>query len=120
MASAKILIIEDDIDFALSLKLALSTKGQGADVAPTGEEGLELFASQNYAVTITDIKLPGIDGIEVVKRIKAIDQNACVFVMTGFRDQKLIDRANEAGSQGALLKPFRLADFNNMVIDAIP
>lgn len=120
MSSYKILIIEDDLDFALSLKLALATEGHTADIASTGEEGLEFFASQNYAVTVTDIKLPGIDGIEVIKKIKAINDQARVFVMTGFRDQVLTDRAREAGSQGAFLKPFGIVEFSNRINETIP
>lgn len=122
MTLPRVLIIEDDVDFATSLQAALAVSQFAADIVVTGEEGVERFISNSFIVTITDIKLPGFDGFEVVRRIKNIDKDAQVVVMTGFRDKELIDRAWQVGASKVLLKPFRLIELisliNNLYINS--
>ena len=113
--STKVLIVEDDADFAASLVLALSLKQMDVDTARTGEEGVEKFLAGDYRVTVTDIKLPDFDGIEVIRRIRARNPEAVVLVMTGYRDAELLERARQAGASEIMLKPFRMSEFIDKV-----
>jgi len=115
MDQKRVLIVEDDGDFAESLVLALSLKGVMADTAGSGGEGVEKYLQGNYAVAITDIKLPDFSGIEVIRRLKEARTQARVLAMTGFRDPELMEQARQVGALDVLLKPFRLAEFIDKV-----
>jgi DNA-binding response OmpR family regulator len=110
MKNNRVLIIEDDPDFAASLVLALKLKKFDVETAGTGGKGLEMYLDGDYAVTITDIKLPDFNGIEVIRRIRESQGDARVLVMTGFRDPDLLDEAQSVGADGVLLKPFRMKE----------
>jgi signal transduction histidine kinase len=74
--------------------------------AKNGEEGVDVFKQENISLVLTDLKMPGMDGIEVLRRVKKIDENILVIVITGFAT---IDTAIEAMKQGAydfIAKPF--------------
>jgi len=103
----KILLIDDEPDIVRVLGISL--KADGYDVMPalSGAEGLEVFTREKPAIVITDIKMPGMDGIEVLKKIKNLDPNTEVIIITGHGD---IDNTIEALKYGAsdfISKPVR-------------
>jgi PAS domain S-box-containing protein len=103
----KILLIDDEPDIVRVLGISL--KADGYDVIPalSGAEGLEAFTREKPTIVITDIKMPGMDGIEVLERIKDLDPNTEVIIITGHGD---IDNTIEALKYGAsdfISKPVR-------------
>jgi len=103
----KILLIDDEPDIVRVLGISL--KADGYDVIPalSGAEGLEAFTRDKPEIGITDIKMPGMDGIEVLEKIKAIEPNTEVIIVTGHGD---IDNTIEALKYGAsdfISKPVR-------------
>ena len=103
----KILLIDDEPD--ILRVLGISLKADGYDVIPAlnGAEGLEAFSREKPAIVITDIKMPGMDGIEVLGKIKELDPNTEVIIITGHGD---IDNAIESLKYGAsdfINKPVR-------------
>ncbi len=103
----KILVIDDEE--AIIRVLSISLKSDGFDVvtATSGKEGLKVFQKESPGIVLTDIKMPGMDGIEVLKKIKDIDSAAEVIIITGHGD---IDNAIEALKYGAsdfINKPIR-------------
>ena len=106
----RILIIEDDCDFAESLELALSLRDMEIDTAHCGEDGLHKYSTGNYDIAITDIRLPDVSGLEVLRRILSLDDQARVMVMTGYREQELIEQARQGGAAEVFLKPFRIKE----------
>ena len=66
----KLLVIDDEASTRDLLKLSLEMEGYTVFVAEDGPKGLEIFAKENPTVVLTDIKMPGMDGIEVLRRIK--------------------------------------------------
>jgi two-component system NtrC family sensor kinase len=103
----KILLIDDEPDIVRVLGISL--KADGYDVIPalSGAEGLEAFTREKPAIVITDIKMPGMDGIEVLEKIKDLDPNTEVIIITGHGD---IDNTIEALKYGAsdfISKPVR-------------
>ncbi len=109
----KILIVEDDRDFAASLELALDLAGLEALVATSAEEACRLVREGQGEIRVGffDIKLPGEDGISCFESIRAELPELVGVVMTGFRDEKLMERARSAGAVEILLKPFRMVRF---------
>ena len=110
MAGVRILLVEDDRKAAKLLTKGLQEEGFVVDVAPTGEDGLEQAAIDEYDVIVLDWLLPGADGIEVCRTLRARDASTPILMLTA-RDS-LADRVSGLGS-GAddyLTKPFAFAE----------
>jgi len=102
----KILIVDDEQNMRVALFEALSRNGHEVAVAENGRMALEMIARQPPELVITDIKMPGMDGLELLRQVKALRPELPVVIMTGFAT---VDTAVEAMKQGAfdyLLKPF--------------
>jgi two-component system response regulator (stage 0 sporulation protein F) len=115
--ATKILIVEDDADFAVSLDLALDLIGFTSVIAGSAEEALEIMSleSGDIKMGFFDIKLPQEDGISCYEKIRSLNPDFTGVVMTGFRDQEILDRARAAGAVDILLKPFKMAYFMDLV-----
>jgi two-component system, NtrC family, sensor kinase len=103
----KLLLIDDEPDILRVLGISLKADGYEVIPALNGAEGLEAFARDRPAIVITDIKMPGMDGIEVLEKIKEIDPGTEVIIITGHGD---IDNAIESLKYGAsdfINKPVR-------------
>ncbi|HIJ90420.1 MAG: sigma-54 dependent transcriptional regulator [Desulfobulbaceae bacterium] len=102
----KILIVDDEQNMRVALFEALSRNGHEVAVAENGRMALEMIARQPPELVITDIKMPGMDGLELLRQVKVLRPELPVVIMTGFAT---VDTAVEAMKQGAfdyLLKPF--------------
>jgi two-component system OmpR family response regulator len=106
----KLLIVEDDKEAAAYLKRALSEVGHTVDVASTGRSGLMLAAGETYDVIILDRMLPEIDGLAILRTIRASGVKTPVLLLTALGG--IDDRVEglEAGSDDYLVKPFALAE----------
>ncbi len=93
-----ILILDDEPDFRTSVREYLEEGGYEFFEVSTGEEAIELFTIHDIDIVICDIKLPGNDGIEVLKHIKEIKPDTQVIMVTGLKD---VQTAVEAMRQGA-------------------
>ncbi|MDH3998639.1 MAG: response regulator [Desulfuromonadales bacterium] len=109
-SGAKVLIVEDDQDFAESLVIALGVRNCLVDVARTGEEAIRKFRDFSYDIAFMDIKLPGKNGVESLAEIRGFCPDARVVMMTGFSEAALLDTARKAGAVDVLRKPFRLRE----------
>ena len=102
---AQILVIDDDAVVGHSFDRVLSQQGYEVDTALSGEEGLEDIAARNYDIVFTDIKMPGIDGIEVAERIRKKCPWTPVVVITGYGTSENEARASVLGVSGFVRKP---------------
>jgi len=102
-----ILVIDDERAILDMLELSLSSEGYDVLTAENGEKALEIFEQQDYRLVLTDIQMPGIDGIEVLKRIKAMDNEAEVIVVTGHGDMDSAIAALQDGASDFITKPIR-------------
>lgn len=103
----KILLIDDEEDIVRVLSMSLRSDGYEVVTALNGEEGLRLFQEHTPNLVLTDIKMPGMDGIEVLRNVKAMAADAEVIIITGHGD---IDNAIEAlkfGASDFINKPVR-------------
>ena len=103
----KILLIDDEEDIVRVLSISLRADGYEVVPAFSGEEGMEVFEKESPDIVLTDIKMPGMSGIEVLKKIKERESDAEVIIITGHGD---IDSAVEALKYGAsdfINKPVR-------------
>lgn len=103
----KILIIDDEKNIRLTLEKVLTRAGYEVDTAINGEDGLQKVEKEEYPVILLDMKMPGINGIEFLKKINGLNLNSRVIMITGFGS---IDTAVETMKLGAvdyLRKPFK-------------
>jgi PAS domain S-box-containing protein len=103
----KILLIDDEPDIVRVLGISL--KADGYDVIPalSGAEGLEAFARDKPEIVITDVKMPGMDGIEVLKKVKDMDPYTEVIIITGHGDIDNTIEALKLGASDFISKPVR-------------
>jgi len=79
----RILIVEDEDPLRRLFHKRLSRKGNYVDSFASAEEALALLGTESYDVALVDIKLPGMDGIALLRKIKEHDENAQVIIITG-------------------------------------
>jgi signal transduction histidine kinase len=102
---SKLLIIDDEEPIRRALGRTLKSDGYEVLTAEDGKTGIELFTQDPLPIILTDIKMPGIDGIEVLKRIKAIDNEVEVIVITGYGDMDMAIAALKYGASDFITKP---------------
>ena len=116
----KILVVDDDALVLKSLQRLFLKEGCEVSTAQSGKEALEMVDRADFDLIIVDIRMPEIDGIETVKKIKAIRKNKekseiPVIFITGYSDIDAHEKAKELGE--LILKPFDLIKFLNFVKD---
>jgi len=108
--SMRVLIVEDEVRMAALIRRGLLREGLAADVATTGEEALPAAAAHAYDVILLDVMLPGIDGFETCRRLRASGVWTPVLMVTA-RDS-VEDRVAglDTGADDYLVKPFSFAE----------
>jgi len=101
----KILLIDDDPGIRKIMAITLADSGYEVVTAPDGETGLLLCQAESPQIVITDIRMPGMDGIEVLRRIKAADPDKEVIVATAFSDLELAIKALQLDASDFVTKP---------------
>ncbi len=107
MAVNKILVIDDEETNVKFLSMSLKSDGYKTIPAYSGEEGLALFKKERPGIVLTDIKMPGIDGLEVLKQVKKIDPEKEVIIITGHGDIDSTITALQYGASDFINKPVR-------------
>jgi len=115
----QVLVIDDDAVVGRSFERVLTEKGYEVDMALTGEEGLKDMENTDYDVVFTDIKMPGIDGIEVAERIKAKCPWTPVVVITGYGTEENETRASVLGVNGFVRKPLTPEMIESVTLKAL-
>ncbi len=115
MEPLKILIIEDDNDFAEGLAESLELEGHEVEIAQSGEDALSRYKEKGFDLTFLDVRLPGMNGAECFIDIRALNPEAKVIMMSAYSIQSLLDRVMERGAVGILKKPFNLQEAVDLV-----
>jgi len=104
---SRLLIIDDEDGIRKLLALSLESDGYEVRTAANGEEGIEAFRREMPPIVLTDIKMPGIDGIEVLKQIKEFSPDTEVIMITGHGDMDLAIEALKLEASDFLNKPIK-------------
>jgi len=102
----KILLIDDDEWIRDSLELYFEGEGCHLLALETAEEGIEALKEQNYDIIMVDYRLPGMDGLEFLKRIQKTQPNALKLLITAYKSEKVVSEALKIGIQDFIEKPF--------------
>ena len=118
-AKLQVLVIDDDAVVGRSFDRVLSEKGYDVSTALSGEEALETMENSKFDVVFTDIKMPGMDGLEVTEQIKARCPWTPVVVLTGYGTQDNESKASVLGASGFVRKPLTPEMIENITLKAV-
>jgi CheY-like chemotaxis protein len=104
-ASRKVLVVDDDPVVGKSFDRVLSAKGYAVITASNGQEALDKLKAEHYDVVFTDIKMPGMSGLEMAERVRESQPWLPVVIVTGYGSPDNEARAEAAGVSGFLRKP---------------
>ncbi|MGE5409713.1 MAG: sigma-54-dependent transcriptional regulator [Clostridiales bacterium] len=108
--SVKVLIVDDEKAIRESLELILRDEGYRSDTAADGEEALEKLKLENYDVVITDIKMPKLDGIELLRKANHISPDTFFIIMTAYASVNTAIEALREGAYDYFIKPVEFDD----------
>jgi DNA-binding NtrC family response regulator len=103
-----IMLIDDDTECLDSLDVALSSKGFFSTKFSNPLKAIKAFANESFDLVITDIKMPHMDGIQVLKKIIVIDSGTPVIAITAFDDIANSDEVLKAGARAFFYKPLNI------------
>lgn len=106
--AAKILVVDDEHSVRWAFEKALQKAGYQVMLAENGVKGLKLFDSFKPDLTLLDIRMPEMDGLQVLERIRQIEPEAQVIVMTAYTDMETTINAMKLGAYDFLSKPFNI------------
>ena len=106
MKSIRLLVIDDESVICDACELVLTEKGHSVDRCLTGKTGLQAIGQGDYDIILLDIKLPDIDGMEILQTVCEKVPLPCVIVMTGYSTMANAVQAMKLGAADYLSKPF--------------
>ncbi len=116
----KILIVDDQFGIRILLNEVLQKEGYDTYQAANGVQALEIVTKHAPDLVLLDMKIPGMDGIEILKRMKVIDQDIRVIIMTAYGELDMIREAKDLGAMTHFAKPFDIDDIRGAVKKYLP
>ena len=116
----KILIIDDEDIVLISVQRLLARRGYAVTVSPSGSNAIEATEGNIFDLIISDVRMPGLNGVETVKQIKKLQAklgqpNPQVIFLTGYADVDLEQEAKKLNPIGYILKPFDAEDLLRII-----
>lgn len=115
----RILVADDDPPILELLGEYLATRGHDVTLVPDGERALEVLEAEEIDVLVTDLKMPGTDGLSLLKHVREHNLPVATIMMTGYGTIESAISALKSGAHNYLLKPFRLREVHNSVATAV-
>jgi DNA-binding NtrC family response regulator len=112
---APVLVVEDEPLMRSLLTAAIQQSGADVIAAADGVEGLEKFRECRSALIVSDVRMPHMDGLELLRAVRELEPTAAVVLVTGYDDEDMLKQVREAGADYVLSKPFRLDDLKRIV-----
>jgi two-component system alkaline phosphatase synthesis response regulator PhoP len=116
---AYVLVVDDEGAIRYSITKTLQRVGYHVEAAASGEEALEMMKNQNYDVVLTDIRMPGLTGVELLRRIKEEAPDAVVILLTGYASLETAIESLRLGAHDYLVKPSSSQDIRNSVAQGV-
>jgi len=119
----KALIIDDEQPTLFMFNIFLEAYGYEVLTAENAAAGIELFKKERPSIVFTDIKMPGMDGLNALKRLKSIDPAVQVIIMTGHGDEGLMKQAMELKATAFINKPIARETLEQVLkkaVDSLP
>ncbi|HWP43959.1 MAG TPA: response regulator [Blastocatellia bacterium] len=110
-----VLIVDDEISVADALEMILGDNGYDVTVALTGREALSKIDAQQFDITITDLRLPDISGLDILSRIREKGSSCLVIVITAHKTPEVVLESKCRGAYEVLSKPFFPSDVLKLI-----
>jgi len=115
---AKVLLVDDEEDFLKTLAERLESRGLKVATATSGENALTSVEGQEYDLIVLDLAMPGIDGLETLKRIKAKQPEAEIIMLSGQGSIKTSIEAMKLGAEDFIEKPVNISELLDKISEA--
>jgi DNA-binding NtrC family response regulator len=115
---ARVLLVDDEADFLATLAQRLEMRGLKVKTAGSGEDALAVVESEDFDLIILDLSMPGIDGIETLKRIKANNPDVETIMLTGQGSVRTSIQAMKLGAEDFLQKPVNISELMDKISGA--
>ena len=115
---AKVLLVDDEQDFLETLSSRLEMRGLKVSAVTSGEQAIAEAKEQEYDAIVVDLSMPGIDGLETLKRIKANNPDAEIIMLTGHGSVSSGVEAMKLGAGDFLQKPVELSELMSKIGEA--
>ncbi|MEZ4336432.1 MAG: response regulator [Sandaracinaceae bacterium] len=110
-----ILVVDDNVDLAENLAEALELAGASVDIAANGREALRRVEESAYDLVLTDMRMPEVSGLDLIRSLRAQDPATPVIVMTAYTKGSELDEARDRGALDILEKPIDLGALDDLV-----
>ncbi|MCA1203864.1 response regulator [Priestia flexa] len=115
MLTEKILIVDDQYGIRILLTEVLQKEGYQTFQAANGFQAIDIAKEQQLDLVLLDMKIPGMDGIEILKRLKGYDKTIKVIIMTAYGELDMIQEAKDLGALTHFAKPFDIDEIRQVV-----
>jgi len=112
----KLLVVDDELDVCDFVKSFFEERGFKVYTALGGREALRMLKKESPDMVLLDIRMKDMDGIETLRRIREVDKNVKVIMVTAVADQDKMDAADELGASGYITKPLVLEELESIVV----
>jgi two-component system response regulator AtoC len=119
MSQNKVLIVDDEVFVRELLFEFLTKEDYQVILADCGEKAVELIESEPVEVALIDLKMPGIDGTETLKKIKKVNPHTLSIIMTGYPTLESSIEALRCGAYDYVIKPFKLSELKSSIEKAL-
>jgi len=116
----KILIVDDQYGIRILLTEVLQKEGYTTFQAANGFQAIDITKEQAPDLVLLDMKIPGMDGIEILKRLKQHDETIKVIIMTAYGELDMIQEAKDLGALTHFAKPFDIDEIRKVIREYIP
>jgi DNA-binding NtrC family response regulator len=113
--NARLLLIDDEPDLLETLQIMLEGERLDVTTAANGQAGVEALRSRRFDLVVTDLRMPGLSGVDTIAALRAIDPDVPVIVATGCGHEEAVSECRKSGVCGFICKPFDFTDFVALV-----
>ncbi len=118
MNKIQVLIVDDEVQLAQAFKKKLEQEGYTVTTASTGAEALPLLREHPFDVAVLDIRLPDVDGVDLLARFKALEPTLEVVMLTGHASVDTAIKSMKSGAYDYLVKPCKLSELSSVILKA--
>ncbi len=116
----RILVVDDNVSTRELIKFSLADKGWRTEEAANAAEALSAVGQRDYCLILMDVNMPGIDGLEATRQIRAGGIGTPIFALTAHGEEAILTECIAAGMQGVLRKPFRQRELFDLLEQQLP
>jgi two-component system OmpR family response regulator len=120
MANLKLLLVDDEVEFLEPMAARLARRGISCSVAESGAQALSFLSREHFDCAVVDVKMPGMDGLELLRRMRRDYPNTAVILLTGHASVELGVQGIELGAFEYLMKPVELDELLDIIRRAVP